>query len=51
MATFGVKAIPDADGAGARLLRRGSAGSRVDTLAANAQFVREIDALQYDCLA
>lgn len=50
MATFAVGAIPGADGAGVTLLRVGGTGSRIEALAASAQFVSDIDQLQYETL-
>ena len=43
VATFAVRAIPGADGAGLTLLRNG----RSDTIVASTDFVREVDAIQY----
>ena len=43
VATFAVRAIPGADGAGLTLLEH----DRSDTMVASAPFVREIDAIQY----
>jgi GAF domain-containing protein len=43
VAEFAVAAIPGADGAGVTLLQRG----RADTIVASADFVREVDAVQY----
>ena len=43
VATFAVRAIPGADGAGLTMMERG----RADTIVASAPFVREIDAIQY----
>jgi GAF domain-containing protein len=43
VATYGVQAIPGADGAGLTLLER----DRPDTVVATAAFVSEIDAIQY----
>jgi len=43
VATFAVRAIPGADGAGLTMMERG----RADTMVASAPFVREIDAIQY----
>ena len=43
VAEFAVNAIPGADGAGVTLLHR----DRPDTIAASAEFVREVDAIQY----
>jgi GAF domain-containing protein len=47
VATFAEQAIPNADGAGVTLLRFEAGRSRVDSLAASAEFVQEIDNLQY----
>ena len=43
VATFAVRAIPGADGAGLTMLEH----DRADTMVASAPFVREIDAVQY----
>ena len=43
VATFAVRAIPGADGAGLTLLEDG----RTDTIVATDPFVREVDAIQY----
>jgi len=43
VATFAVRAIPGADGAGLTMLER----DRADTIVASAPFVSEIDAIQY----
>jgi transcriptional regulator with GAF, ATPase, and Fis domain len=43
VAAFAVRAIPGADGAGLTLLERG----RPDTLVASAEFVEEVDRIQY----
>jgi transcriptional regulator with GAF, ATPase, and Fis domain len=43
VATFAVRAIPGADGAGLTLLERG----RPDTIVASAEFVKEVDRIQY----
>jgi len=43
VAIFAVRAIPGADGAGLTLLEEG----RSDTIVASAEFVREVDAIQY----
>ncbi|HET9649377.1 MAG TPA: GAF and ANTAR domain-containing protein [Microlunatus sp.] len=43
VANYAVRAIPGADGAGLTLLEQG----RADTIVATAEFVREIDAIQY----
>ncbi len=43
VAEFAVQAIPGADGAGLTLLEAG----KVDTIVATAEFVREVDAIQY----
>ena len=43
VATFAVRAIPGADGAGLTMMER----DRADTIVASAPFVREIDAIQY----
>ena len=43
VATFAVRAIPGADGAGLTMMER----DRSDTIVASAPFVREIDAIQY----
>lgn len=50
VATFAVRAIPGADGAGVTLLRMDRPDNLVEALAASAPFVREIDALQYEVL-
>lgn len=50
VATFAVRAIPRADGAGVTLLRTDTTKDRVQALAASAPFVSEIDAIQYDIL-
>lgn len=50
VATFAVRAIPGADGAGVTLLRMDRPGDLVEARAASAPFVTEIDALQYDVL-
>ena len=44
IAEFAVQAIPGADGAGLTLMEH----DRPDTVVANADFVGEIDAIQYD---
>lgn len=43
VAEFAVRAIPGADGAGLTLLQKG----RADTIVASAEFVQDIDAIQY----
>jgi GAF domain-containing protein len=43
VATYAVKAIPGADGAGLTLLE----ADRADTIVATAEFVREVDGIQY----
>jgi GAF domain-containing protein len=48
VATYAAHAIPGADGAGVTLLRIEGDGSRVDALAASAQFVSDIDEIQYN---
>lgn len=50
VAAFAVKAIPGADGAGVIALRVAGDDSRIEASAASADFVREIDKLQYDVL-
>jgi GAF domain-containing protein len=50
VATFAVRAIPGADGAGVTLLQVDHDDHRIETLAASAEFVREIDELQYAVL-
>ena len=45
---FAADAIPDVDGAGVTLLRSGPGRSRVQSRATTAEFVREIDRIQYD---
>ena len=50
VATFAVRAIPGADGAGVTLLTGDPAGRRIEALAASAPFVSEIDRLQYETL-
>lgn len=50
VATFAVRAVPRADGAGVTLLLADRADGRVQALAASAPFVSEIDALQYEVL-
>ncbi len=50
VATFAVRAIPGADGAGVTLLWMDRPDNRVEALAASAPFVSEIDALQYHVL-
>jgi GAF domain-containing protein len=53
VANFAARAIPGADGAGVTLLREVSGADnthRIDELAASAEFVSEIDALQYSVL-
>src|ERR1700722_1596718 len=47
VATFAARAIPGADGAGVTLLRVDRPANRVEALAASADFVREIDEIQY----
>lgn len=47
VATYAVQAIPAADGAGLTLLRADRPDNRVETLAASAPFVRQIDEIQY----
>jgi GAF domain-containing protein len=47
VATFAVQAIPGADGAGVTLLLADRPDDRVQTLAASAPFVSEVDAIQY----
>lgn len=49
VATFAVRAIPGADGAGVTLLRTGE-GSRIEAIAASSDLVSEIDVLQYEVL-
>lgn len=50
VATFAVRAIPGADGAGVTLLRIEGGRRRVEALASSAPFVAEIDELQYAVL-
>lgn len=50
VATFAVRAIPGADGAGVTLLLADRADDQVQALAASAPFVSEIDAIQYEVL-
>lgn len=47
VATFAVRAIPGADGAGVTLLRVDRPDNMVEALAASAPFVADIDAIQY----
>ncbi len=47
VATFAVRAIPGADGAGVTLLRVNRSDNMVEALAASAPFVAEIDEIQY----
>ena len=50
VATFATNAIPGADGAGVTLLRMDGDKSHIEALAASAQFVAEIDQVQYEVL-
>lgn len=50
VATFAAQAVPGADGAGVTLLQIEPAEHRVEALAASAEFVREIDEIQYAVL-
>ena len=50
VATFAAGAVPGADGAGVTLLRVDRTDNRVEALAASADFVREIDEIQYSVL-
>jgi GAF domain-containing protein len=50
VATFAAGAVPGADGAGVTLLRIDRPENRVEALAASADFVREIDEIQYAVL-
>jgi GAF domain-containing protein len=50
VATFAVRAIPGADGAGVTLLSPDRGGNRVQVLAASHAFVSEIDEIQYATL-
>lgn len=50
VATFAVRAIPGADGAGVTLLRGEPPHRQIETLAASDPFVAEIDELQYTTL-
>jgi GAF domain-containing protein len=50
VAEFAVQAIPGVDGAGVTLIATDSCGPRMEAWAATPQFVRDIDALQYDVL-
>lgn len=47
VASYAVRAIPGAEGAGVTLLRADYPGNRVEVLAASAPFVHEIDQIQY----
>lgn len=47
VATFAVRAIPGAEGAGVTLLRAGRVDNMVEVLAASAPFVAEIDEIQF----
>jgi hypothetical protein len=47
VASFAVRAIPGADGAGVTLLRADRADNMVAAIAASASFVAEIDEIQY----
>jgi transcriptional regulator with GAF, ATPase, and Fis domain len=47
VSTFAVRAIPGADGAGVTLLRVDQVDNKVEALAASAEFVSEIDQIQY----
>jgi hypothetical protein len=50
VAQFAVQAIPGVDGAGVTLIDADSCTPRAEAWAATPQFVRDIDALQYDVL-
>jgi GAF domain-containing protein len=50
VATYAQHAVPGADGAGVTLLRVDRTDNRVESLAASAEFVREIDEIQYAVL-
>jgi GAF domain-containing protein len=50
VAEFAVQAIPGVDGAGVTLIATDSCGPRMEASGATPQFVRDIDALQYDVL-
>jgi GAF domain-containing protein len=50
VAEFAVQAIPGVDGAGVTLIDADSCTPRAEAWAATPQFVRDIDALQYDVL-
>lgn len=50
VANFAVRAIPGADGAGVTLLRPDHVDNIVEALVASAEFVSEIDAIQYEVL-
>lgn len=50
VAGFAARAIPDVDGAAVTVLRPESGRQHVQSWAATAEFVREIDALQYEVL-
>ncbi len=50
VATYAVHAIPGADGAGVTLLRVDDDENRIEALAASAQFVSDIDEIQYNVL-
>ncbi len=51
VATYAVRAIPGADGAGVTLLIADQQDNRVQAMVASAPFVSEIDAIQYDMVA
>jgi GAF domain-containing protein len=50
VATYAERAVPGADGAGVTLLRIDRPDNMVESLAASAEFVREIDEIQYGVL-
>lgn len=50
VAAFAVSAIPGADGVGVAVLRSARGENQVEATASSADFVREIDTLQYDVL-
>ena len=50
VAEFAAQAIPGVDGAGVTLMDTSQGTPQPDTWAATAQFVRDIDAVQYDTL-
>ena len=50
VAAFAVNAIPGADGAGVIVLRSAPGDARIEASASSAEFVSELDTLQYDVL-